>query len=321
MVHPGDRDRPQVFLLGRSPDWYDTLSGDEGLELADVEERVFEGGEYKLRPLVSVRERDVYVVQPLAADHRLSINDRLIRLLFFVATVRDHGARRVTAVVPYLPYARKDRRTKPYDPLSFRYLAQLFEAVGTDRVVTLEAHNVAALQNAFRCPTVHLPAAELLVDAVCETVADQPLAVVSPDSGGAKRADGWRDVLDARTGRTASAVFLEKRRSEGVVSGEAVVGDVNGRMAVIVDDMVVSGGTMVRAVDACRARGATGVIVCAAHGLFTSGADALLDHPGVDRLIVTNTVRIPHSVAERERVTVVPVEPLLARTITDLTAG
>lgn len=321
MVHSGDRQRPLVFALGRSRSWRDAVSPYGGLEFADAEERAFEDGEHKLRPLVSVRDRDVFIVQALAGDAELSVNDRLARLLFFIATLRDHGARRVTAVAPYLPYARKDRRTKPHDPITFRYLAQMFEAMGTDCVVTLEVHNLAALENAFRCPTVHLTTAELLAEAVCDVVADQPLAVVSPDPGGAKRADGWRDFLDARTGGATSAAFLEKRRSEGVVSGESVVGDVNGRLAVIVDDMIVSGGTMARAVDACRARGATGVIACAAHGLFTSGSEALLDHPGLDHLIVANTVPLPASVIQRERVRIVPVEPFFARVISGLAAG
>ncbi len=318
MIHRGDRARAQVFALGPSRAWRDALSHYGELEFADVEERVFEDGEHKLRPLVSVRDRDVFVIQALAGDAQLSVNDRLARLLFFIATLRDHGAHRVTPVVPYLPYARKDRRTKPHDPVTCRYLAQMFEAMGTDRVVTLEAHNVAALENAFRCPTVHLTAAELLTQAVCDVIADQPVAVVSPDAGGAKRADGWRDVLDARTGGAASAAFLEKRRSGGVVSGASVVGDVNGRMAIIVDDMIVSGGTMVRAIDACRARGAIGVIACAAHGLFTSGSEALLDHPGLDHLIIANTVPVRASVTERERVQIVPVEPFLARVISGL---
>ena len=274
---------PQVFVLAPEQDaWRNALEERSGVELAPTEERVFEDGEYKLRPLVSVRDRDVYVVHSLAGDERLSVNDKVTRLLFFLATVRDLGARRVTAMTPYLPFARKDRRTKPRDPLTFRYLAQLFEAVGVDRVVTLEAHNVAAFENAFRCPTIHLASARLLAESVHEAAGGNPLAVVSPDAGGVKRADQWRDVLDERASGEVSKVFLEKRRSEGVVSGDAVVGDVSGRVAVIVDDMIVSGGTMVRAVDACRARGAIGVLACAAHGLFTAGSEKLLDHPGLE---------------------------------------
>ncbi|MFV8834728.1 ribose-phosphate diphosphokinase [Aquisalimonas sp.] len=318
MEHNADADTPQVFVLARDDaGWRSALADNAGVEFAPCEERVFEDGEYKLRPLVSVRDRDVYVVHSLAGDAQLTVNDKLARLLFFIATVRDQGARRVTAVAPYLPYARKDRRTKPRDPLTFRYLAQLFEAMGTDRLVTLEAHNIAALENAFRCATTHLSSALLLADAACNAAGNRPLAVVSPDAGGAKRADHWRDILAERTGEDVGMVFLEKRRSEGVVSGDAVVGDVNGRVAVIVDDMIVSGGTMARAVDACRARGATGVIVCAAHGLFSAGSDALLDHPGLDALIITSSVPVAPRVAEREHVRVVAVEPVFVAEIAE----
>ena len=319
MTQSAGNQGPQVFVLTHEQAaWRNALASQPWIELAPWEERVFEDGEYKLRPLVSVHDRDVYVVHALAGDDRLSVNDKLTRLLFFLATVRDQGARRVTAITPYLPFARKDRRTKPRDPLTFRYLAQLFETMGTDRVVALEVHNVAAFENAFRCPAVHLSSASLLADAVIGAAGDRPLAVVSPDAGGAKRADQWRDVLRDRTGREASAVFLEKRRSEGVVSGDAVVGDVDGRVAVIVDDMIVSGGTMARAVDACRARGATAVIACAAHGLFTAGSEVLLDHPGLDALIIANSVPPAPCVAGRERVRIVAAEPLLTATIAEL---
>ncbi len=126
--------------------------------LARHEDRRFEDGEHKLRPLVDPRGDDVYVLCSLHGGPHESPHDKLCRLLLFIATLREHGAARVTAVVPYLAYARKDRQTKPFDPVTLRYVAQLFEAVGTDQVIVLEAHNVAAFQNAFRCTTLHLDA-------------------------------------------------------------------------------------------------------------------------------------------------------------------
>ena len=127
-----------------------------GTPLAVHEERGFEDGEHKTRPLESVRGRDVYVVQSLYGDAAQTVNDKLVRLLFFVGALRDASAARVTAVVPYLAYARKDRKSKSRDPVTTRYVAQLFEAVGADRIVTLDVHNLAAYQNAFRCRTEHL---------------------------------------------------------------------------------------------------------------------------------------------------------------------
>src|SRR5690606_10337866 len=123
----------------------------------------FEDGEHKIRPLTSVRGRDVYVLSSLYGETDRSPDEKLCRLLFFIATLRDNGATRVTAVVPYLAYARKDRRTQSRDPVTTRYVASLFEAVGVDRVVTLDVHNLAAFQNAFRCRTEHLEARMLFV--------------------------------------------------------------------------------------------------------------------------------------------------------------
>lgn len=132
-----------------------------GVQLSASEEREFGGGEHKMRPLVEVCNEDVYVVQSLCGDAEASANDKLCRLLFFVGALKDAGAARVTAVIPYLAYARKDRRTQPRDPVTTRYVAALMEAVGIDRVVTLEIHNEAAFDNAFRRHTVRLEAADV----------------------------------------------------------------------------------------------------------------------------------------------------------------
>src|SRR5512137_964379 len=132
--------------------------------LAAHEEREFDDGEHKARPLDSVSGTDVYVVQSLHGGPDQSANDKLCRLLFFVGALKDAGAARVTVVTPYLCYARKDRRTKPNDPVTTRYVAAMFEAVGIDAIVTLDVHNPVAFENAFRCRTVTLTAAPLFVD-------------------------------------------------------------------------------------------------------------------------------------------------------------
>lgn len=152
MVH----DELMLFALDASRDFGEAVSRELGTALAAHEEREFEDGEHKSRPLVNVRGRDVYVMQSLYGDAKQSVNDKLCRLLFFLGALRDASAARVTAVVPYLGYARKDRKSKARDPVTTRYVATLFEAVGTDCVVTLDVHNLAAYQNAFRCRTEHL---------------------------------------------------------------------------------------------------------------------------------------------------------------------
>jgi ribose-phosphate pyrophosphokinase len=149
-----------LFSLNCGRAYAEKVAGHLGTALSDHEERDFEDSEYKVRPLASVRASDVFVVQSLHGDDERSADEKLCRLLFFIGALKDASAGRVTAVVPYLCFARKDRKTKPRDPVTTRYLAGLFEAVGTDRVVTLDVHNLAAFQNAFRCCTEHhsLPA-------------------------------------------------------------------------------------------------------------------------------------------------------------------
>ncbi|MGH9340200.1 MAG: ribose-phosphate diphosphokinase [Acidobacteriota bacterium] len=149
-----------------------------------------------------------------------SSNDKLCRLLFFIGALRDASAGRVTAVVPYLCYPRKDRQTKARDPVTTRYIAQLFEAVGTDRVITLDVHNLAAFQNAFRCQTDHLDSRKLFVDHFRTLLPDEDVVVISPDAGGIKRAELFREALGRAFQRGLPSAFMEKRRSEGKVTGD-----------------------------------------------------------------------------------------------------
>ena len=284
--------------------------------LAALEEREFEDGEHKARPLEAVRGADVFVLQSLHGEAEQSANDRLCRLLFFIGALKDGGAARVTAVAPYLCYSRKDRRTKPNDPVTTRYVASLFEAVGTDAIVTLDVHNPAAFENAFRRPTIALTAAPLFV-AYAKGLADQPLCVVSPDPGGTKRADIFREALEAALGRRLGKAFVDKRRSAGVVSGDLLVGEVEGTTALIIDDLISTGGTLVRAARALRKAGAKRVVALVTHGLFMPGAESALADPALDRVVVTDTVpafRLRAEVA-RAKMDCLPAAPLLAEAI------
>lgn len=261
-----------------------------GVSLMPHEEREFEWGQHKSRPLGSVRGRDVYVVESLHGDATHSVNDKLCRLLFFLAALRDADAARVTAVVPFLCYSRKDRQTKPWDPVITRYVAELFEAVGVDRVATIEVHNLAAFQNAFRCRTEHLDAGATFADALVRAFPGQEFVVVSPDPGGIKRAEHYRDELSRRVGHHLPAAFVEKYRSQDVVSGDAVVGDVSGRPVVLVDDLISGGATLARAASACRRAGARSVVAVAAHGVFVPAAAETLAAAPIDRVFVLDHV-------------------------------
>ncbi|MEK7716281.1 MAG: ribose-phosphate pyrophosphokinase-like domain-containing protein, partial [Pseudomonadota bacterium] len=139
-----NNEAPLLFALHPSRSFGEDVARQLGISLSACEERDFEDGEHKSRPLVNVRNQDVFVIQSLYADTKQSVNDKLVRLLFFIGALKDASAARVTAVVPYLSYARKDAKTQTRDPVTTRYVAQIFEAVGTDRVITMDVHNLAA---------------------------------------------------------------------------------------------------------------------------------------------------------------------------------
>ena len=313
------RDRLRLFALEATAELGKAIADRLGHPLSLHEEREFEDGEHKTRPLDPVIGQDVYVIQSLYGGPSMSANDKLCRLLFFIGALKDAGAARVTAVVPYLCYARKDRRTKPNDPVTTRYVASLFEAVGTDVVVTLEVHNPTAFENAFRCRTVTLTGTPLFV-AYARELEDENLCVVSPDTGGAKRAELFRETLEAACGRPVGKAFADKHRSGGVVSGDLFVGDVAGSTALVIDDLISTGGTLLRAARAARKAGARRVMALVTHGLFLAGSAQVLADPAIDRLIVTDAVPPfrPPAGAARDKLVILPVAPLLAEAIARL---
>jgi ribose-phosphate pyrophosphokinase len=309
-----------IFGLDRESAFADALARQLGRTPTPHETRRFEDGECKLRPLVDPCGTDAYVVQSLHGEAGDSPHDKLCRLLMFIATLRDHGAARVTAVVPYLAYARKDRRTKPFDPLGSRFVAQMFEAVGTDGLITLEVHNIAAFENAFRRPALSLESRPAFDALVLEQVATGALAVASPDPGGIKRAQLWREELGQRLQRPIGFAMCDKRRTEGAVGGtDLVAGDVTGATVLLVDDLVVSGQTLRRAAAALRQAGATRVIACVAHALFSEAAATALAGDEIAGIWVSDSVP-PRAGQEawealQAKIRVVSCVPLFADTI------
>jgi len=280
-----------LFGLNGSRAFAEGMAGELGIELAEHEERDFEDGEHKIRPLLSVRGKDTYVVQSLYSDARLSVNDKLVRLFFLIGCLKDAAAAKVTVLAPYLAYARKDRRTQPRDPVTIRYLAQLFEAVGTDRLVSLEVHNLAAFQNAFRCPSEHLVPDELYADEILAGLSpEESVVVLSPDTGGVKRAERFRRVLGARLGSEPPLGFMEKARGKGLLKVGRLIGEVAGSTVVIIDDLVSTGGTLLGAAKACKEAGARRVLAVAAHGVFVGKANEVLAAEELDRVLVTDTI-------------------------------
>jgi ribose-phosphate pyrophosphokinase len=273
-----------------------------------------------LRPLERVCGRSAYVIQSLFGDGRGSANDRLCALLFFIGALKDAGAKRITACVPYLAYARQDRHTQAGDPVTTRYVAQLFEASGVDRVVVLEVHDPAAFDNAFRCETVRLDAASSYVSHFAADAAGHEYAVVTPDIGGAKRARHFQDLLQAAIGRPVSFAFMDKARSRGGVSGSLFAGDVAGRRVVILDDLISTGTTVMRAVAACRRAGAVRVEVAATHASFAAEARCLFDADRPESVVVTDSVELGEAFSRYlgRGLTVLPVAPCFAAAIRQL---
>ena len=316
-------DNARLFALNASRDFAASVSRHLGVSLAEHEERDFEDGEHKSRPLVNVRGKDVFVIQPLFGDRRQSVNDKLCRLLFFLGALRDASAARVTAVVPYLCYARKDRKSQPRDPVTTRYVAALFEAVGTDCILTMDVHNLAAYQNAFRCRADHLEAAPLFVEHFSTLLGSDEIVVLSPDVGGVKRAERFRTALSRRLVRNIGGGFMEKYRARGVVSGDTLVADVKNSSVVIIDDLISSGTTIARAAGACRAAGANHVYAAATHGIFAGNANAILREAAIDRILVTDTVpplRLDFALVQ-EKLTVIDSTKLFAAAIERVHTG
>jgi ribose-phosphate pyrophosphokinase len=308
-----------IFSLDQASTFAQALAANLERSIAPHEERHFADGERKLRPLVDPRGADAYVIHSLHGEPADSPHDKLCRLLMFIATLREHGAGQVTAVVPYLAYARKDRRTKPFDPVGLRYVAQMFEAVGTAQLIALEVHNVAGLQNAFRCTTQHLDAHPAFLAVAQENASAGPLSVASPDPGGVKRAQLWREALEEKLARPVGFAMVDKRRSAGLLGGtHLVAGEVEGATVLLIDDLIASGETMQRAAVALRHAGARKIVVCAAHGLFVDSAARALVDDNIAEVVVTDSVppfRLPEGSLARKKLRVVSCVTLFADAI------
>ncbi|MEM1060954.1 MAG: ribose-phosphate pyrophosphokinase [Planctomycetota bacterium] len=305
-------------------------------------EQFFADRETYIRSEVNVRACDVYVISSLFADADQSVPEKLTKLLFFVGSLVDASARRITVVCPYLAYARQDRKTESRAPISIKYLAQCLEAVGCDRVLTMDVHNLAALQNAFRIPTDNLEAKNLLADMVCgvdggfgdegpqevETPVPDPLrddaqdvVVLAPDSGGMGRARRFRNALELRLGlhNQIDVAYLDKERIDGSsVKGSKVIGDVKGKRVIVLDDMISSGGTVRVCVETIKKQKGEVYAVVATHGLFAGKPGSVEKNlADIPRLVVTDTIR-PFRLKQEKykgRLHVIPTSTMFAQAI------
>ncbi|MBI2920395.1 MAG: ribose-phosphate pyrophosphokinase [Planctomycetes bacterium] len=279
-----------------------------GVELSPCTVGRFPDGELNLDIGVSVRGRDVYVLQPTSPP----ADPNLMELLLAASAVRRAGAARVTAVVPYLGYARQDRRVAGREPVAARLVADLIGAAGFDRFVGVDLHS-PALEGFFGIPVEHLTAVPLLAAALRLRL-DGKSVVVAPDLGAARLAEHYAELLGAPV-----AIIHKQRRSGGAVSVRRIVGSVKGRRPIVVDDMISTGGTIAAAVSALRGAGAVEPFrVVATHGLFAGPAKEILAKAGVKEYLVTTSVVPPPT---RLPIRHVELAPLLAAAIQRLHDG
>jgi ribose-phosphate pyrophosphokinase len=318
-------DRPALVSLSESRALAAAIAREAGLPLLPVEERNFESGEFKLRPLESVRGRGMLVLQTLASTDGAPVTFRLMRLLFLLQVLRDAGADPSVALLPYYAFARKDRRTQVRDPVTARYVAELLEATRAGCVIGLDVHNQAAFDNAFRIPTIHLSAVPLLADHVVRNLMTPgtELTVVSPDVGGIKRAQLLREQIEAQAGRDIEIAFIEKRRVHDVISGGSLAGDVSGRTVILIDDLCASGGTLIRAAEACRSRGATAVHAAVTHAPLAEGIERLTAAEAIASITVTDSVGIPATPAAPGpgKLVTLSIAPIFGQALQRLASG
>ncbi|GAB3136945.1 ribose-phosphate diphosphokinase [Marisediminicola antarctica] len=296
-----------VLVSGRAyPQLAEDIASNLDSALVHTDARTFANGEIYARYDESVRGCDAFVIQ----SHSSPINEALMEQLIMVDALKRASAKRITVVAPFYPYARQDKKGRGREPISARLVADLFKAAGADRIMSVDLH-AAQIQGFFDGPVDHLFAMPVLLEHFKPILDPTSLTVVSPDMGRVRVADIWSDKLGA------PLAIIHKRRDPRVhnqVEVREIVGEVEGRTCLIVDDMIDTGRTIAKAAEALKAQGATRVIVAATHAVFSPPARELLQSEFIDSVVVTDTLPIP----EEKRfptLTVLPIAPLIARAI------
>jgi ribose-phosphate pyrophosphokinase len=263
----------------------------------------FKNGETRVKLHDNVRGCDVFVVQPTCSP----VDHHLMELLLLIDALRRASASRVTAVIPYYGYAKQEKKTSGREPISAKLVANLIRTAGADRVLTMDLH-APAIEGFFDIPVDHLQAAQMLSDYVRGLNLPNPV-VVSPDAGGVGRANRFRERIGA-----GLAIIAKQRPEADIAEVLEMVGEVEGKTAIIVDDMISTGGTLVEAAHALLDRGAHSVYACATHGVFASEAMGIIKGSDLVETIVTNTIPQSPSAGE-SRVRTISVAPLFAEAI------
>ncbi|WP_127782159.1 ribose-phosphate diphosphokinase [Rhodococcus sp. X156] len=297
-----------MFFAGRAhPELADQVAEQLGVSITPQTARDFANGEIFVRFEESVRGCDAFVLQ----SHCAPINTWLMEQLIMVDALKRASAKRITVIMPFYPYARQDKKHRGREPISARLIADMFKTAGADRIMTVDLHT-AQIQGFFDGPVDHLLATSLLSEYVTSKYPDENVTVVSPDSGRVRQAEKWADTLGG-----VPIAFVHKTRDPRVpnqVKANRVVGDVEGRTCILIDDMIDTGGTIASAVQVLRDAGAKDVIIAATHGVLSGPATERLSTCGAREVIFTNTLPIGED-KQFPQLTVLSIAPLLARAI------
>jgi len=299
-----------VLIAGRShPELAQAVADNLGTELVPTRAYNFANGEIFVRFEESIRGCDVFVLQ----THAAPVNEWIMEHLLMVDALKRASAKRITVVAPFYGYARQDKKHAGREPISARLMADLFATAGADRLMSVDLHT-AQIQGFFDGPVDHLFALPILAAHVGRTVDRSKITVISPDAGRVRVAERWTDILGA------PLAIIHKRRDPDVPNEAKVlevVGDVKGRICVVVDDMIDTGGAIVKASEALFENGAEDVIVTATHGVLSPPAAQRLQDSRIREVVVTDTLPIPQENRFRN-LTVLPIAPLIARAIKEV---
>jgi ribose-phosphate pyrophosphokinase len=299
------KDALQVFSGNASRELAQDICSHLGVQLGTADVTRFSDGEILVEIKDNVRGGDVFVVQSTSSPG----NDNLMELLLLLDALKRASAKRVTAVVPYYGYARQDRKVAPRVPISAKLVADLLETAGASRVMTMELH-AGQIQGFFNVPVDNLFANPVVLPHIHDAVEGLPVAVVSPDAGGVERARAFAKRLDA------SLAIIDKRRVKAnQIEEMRIIGDVSGRAAVIVDDIVDTAGTLCRAAEAVLEAGAERALACCSHGVLSGPAMTRIASSGIDMLLITDTIAPRPEVLAEKRIRVVSVAGLIAEAI------
>jgi ribose-phosphate pyrophosphokinase len=295
-----------MLFSGRShPELAERIADKLNIELGEVQLKTFANGETYCRYLESIRGADVFIVQSCAPP----VNDHLIELLIMIDAAKLASANRITAVVPWFPYSRQDKKSAPREPITAKLVAEMLEGAGADRVLTMDLH-AGQIQGFFKIPVDHMTALPLFAQYYRDKgLHGDSIVAVAPDPGRAKMGTKFAEMLDADF-----AMMRKTRPEHEVASITEVSGRVRGKVAIMSDDIIVTGGTLIAGARALRAAGATDVYACATHALMPPDALEKLAASDLAEIAVTDTVPV-NPVRAPEKITVRTVSGLLADTI------